>query len=82
MGTTSIVVRNESTGQVVAVPAAFTYTGMEEQDDGGGCAAVIPPPGPPKWRDVVGGMGWIFLAFFCATLRSVRSQSLRKRAAT
>lgn len=77
VGTTSVVVRNEATGQVAAVPAAFTYTGTEEVDDGGGCAATLPAPGPPTWRRVLGGAGWILAAVLCALLRLRQSPSPR-----
>lgn len=70
VGTTSLLVEDLGTGQVATLEAGFTFTGEEESDsdDGGGCAAV-PVVGPPTWRDVIGGAGWILLALLCGLAR-------------
>lgn len=71
VGTTSLMVEDGATGQVGTLAAGFTFTGQEasDTDDGGGCAAV-PLPGPPTFRDIMGGAGWILAAFALALFRA------------
>lgn len=82
VGTTSVMVKDMQTGQVSTLESGFTYTGQEPVDGGGaGCAAVI-VPGPPTWKRVIGGSGWILLALILgiwhsrAVLRDARVQAL------
>ncbi|MEE2940341.1 MAG: IPT/TIG domain-containing protein [Planctomycetota bacterium] len=71
VGTTSLMVEDDATGQVGTLSAGFTYTGLEpsDRDDGGGCAAA-PLPGPPTFRDVIAGAGWILAALALALHRA------------
>ena len=78
VGTKSIIVENTDTGQASYVSAGFTYTGEQEvPGEGGGCAAVIPPmgmgrSGPPSFRAVMGGSGWILLLMLLSWWRAHR----------
>ncbi len=75
VGTKSVMVENDATGQVGTLSAGFTYTGREasDRDDGGGCAAV-PLPGPPTFRDIIAGVGWILAALALALHRAWSAQ--------
>ena len=75
VGTTSLMVEDDATGQVGTLSAGFTYTGREasDRDDGGGCAAV-PLPGPPTFRDIIAGAGWILAALALALHRAWSAQ--------
>lgn len=81
VGTTSVMVKDMQTGQVSTLEAGFTYTGQESVDGGGsGCAAVI-VPGPPSWKRIMAGSGWILLALILgvwhsrAVLRGAHAQA-------
>ncbi|MEC8495327.1 MAG: IPT/TIG domain-containing protein, partial [Planctomycetota bacterium] len=78
VGTTSLMVEDDATGQVGTLSAGFTYTGLEssDRDDGGGCAAV-PLPGPPTFRDIIAGAGWILAALALALHRAWSAQRPR-----
>jgi len=58
-GTKTVTVMDADTQQASMLEAGFTYTGPDGVEEGG-CAAVV-IPGPPDWRRVVGGSGWILV---------------------
>ena len=80
IGTTSVMVRKQGTGQATLMSAGFTFTGdvFGSDDDGGGCSAIAIPR-PPTAKDVIAGSGWIALAFVAALLHAMR---LRRSAGT
>ncbi len=74
VGTASLLVKDIATGQAAVAASAFTFTGVDMGEDsgGGGCAAAPLPCGPPSWRDVLGGAGWVLVLLLWAVLRALQ----------
>ncbi len=68
VGAQTVTVMDPETQQASMVEAGFTYTGADEFSEGG-CAAV-PVPGPPDWRRVLGGAGWILALALLSAYRA------------
>ena len=68
VGAQTVTVMDPETQQASMVEAGFTYTGEDDFSEGG-CAAV-PVPGPPDWRRVLGGAGWILALVLLAAYRA------------
>lgn len=67
VGALTVTVLDPDTQQASTLEAGFTYTGADDFGEGG-CAAV-PMPGPPDWRRVLGGAGWILALVILAAHR-------------
>lgn len=67
IGSKTVTVQDAETQQASMLEAGFTYTGPDGVEEGG-CAAVV-VPGPPNWRRVIGGSGWIFALLLLGGLR-------------
>ncbi len=78
IGAKTVTVLDAETQQASMLEAGFTYTGPDSFDEGG-CAAVV-VPGPPTWRRVIGGSGWILALLLLGALR-VRSAGVPPRGA-
>lgn len=68
VGAQTVTVMDPETQQASMVEAGFTYTGADDFSEGG-CAAV-PVPGPPDWRRVLGGAGWILALVLLSAYRA------------